>query len=80
MNRTFRFIIKPSSAVVEAGVRGFKYIAGGDKILHGLENEGYLKVNQGVRSQLKRPNYLLSQGKPIVGRLAATDGNFKGNL
>ena len=68
MNRTFRFIIKSSSAVVEASVRGFKYIAGGDKIFSSLENEGYMKVNQGMRSQLKRPNYLLSQGMPIIGR------------
>ena len=78
MNRTFRFIIKSSSAVVEASVRGFKYIARGDEIFSSLENEGYMKVKQGVRSQLKRPNYLLSQGKPMVGRLTATIGNFKG--
>ena len=60
MNRTFRFIIKPSSAVVEASVRGFKYIARGDKIFSSLENEGYLKVKQGVRSQLKDPTTSLA--------------------
>ena len=47
MNRTFRFIIKPSSAVVEARVGGLKYIARRDKIFSSLENEGYLEDKQG---------------------------------